>query len=176
VKQLLDVYLSSLDSWNRIHHIIGNTPPGTLFKQSVTAIENSELVKLNDILIDVGAGSGILGFAYLFKDNSRCVVFVEPRIKSRAFLYEVKSKLPPEMSKRVIISESRIQDVSRETRDSWVQKSSNKNIVLASRAFSGDISLRDAVKLSVFKADPLYIFSENVAPGKQTTYCLNRLT
>jgi hypothetical protein len=155
VKQkLLDAFLSSLVAWDKKHRIIGKTPPERLYQESVEAL--GTLPPGCPLLVDIGAGSGILGWPWLFEGFGSSVIFVESDPKKAAFLEFFRaelSRLAPEMGLRVRVVPLPYQSVSRETVEGM-----GLPYVLAARAFSGSLSLSQAHQASQFKDRPVFAF------------------
>jgi len=145
-------YLNLLNSWNKTHRIIGSNADD-LFNDCVLALKNSQLPQCENI-IDLGAGSGIVGFSFLSLYPNAHVTFVEPLHKKVSFLNFVKSEL--KLSNIKIIA-GKIEDVSRET-NLW---NDNEPVVLT-RAFSGNKSLEQTMLNLGYK----WVFNYIVKPQK----------
>lgn len=144
-------FCAELFKYNKVHRLIGNVSCETLVKESSSALNNSQK-QLNNhsVLVDIGAGAGVLGYAWLKSNLSRRVIFLEPDRKAAAFLHLYFSK---ETRARVI--QKRFEDLKLEELLSF--EPIQDKIVLASRAFSSNLSLEDAYKTSGLTL-PLYSF------------------
>lgn len=112
--------------------------------------------KESTLLVDIGAGSGILGWPWLFEGLGKAVVFVESDPKKAAFLEFARaelSRLMPGLSKQVTVVPLPYQSVSRET----VTKT-GQPYTLAARAFSGAVTLAVAHQQSQFKDEAVFSF------------------
>ncbi len=153
-QSLLDSYLQLLILWDKKHRIIGKTPPVQLYKESCEALKS--VPTGTQLLVDIGAGSGILGWPWLFEGLGAAVVFIESDPKKAAFLEFAKaelSRLRPELARQVTVVPLPYQSVSRET-----VTRIGLPFSLAARAFSGAITLAEAHARSQFKDDPVFSF------------------
>ena len=131
-------FCDELAAFNLIHRLIGNVSCETLLKESQQAIANSHsMINEYKTMIDIGAGCGVLGYAWLSGTLDRQIVLVEPDRKAAAFLVGFFAGNP-----RAKVIQSRIENL----RASHLDKVefNTKNIFAASRAFSGSQSLKSA--------------------------------
>jgi 16S rRNA G527 N7-methylase RsmG len=152
-----DPFCSELSRYNKTHRLIGNVSCETLVRESVEAIQNS-LIDLADkrVMIDVGAGSGVLGYAWLLAHEENRVIFLEPDKKAVAFLHLFFST-----SKKTKVLGKRLEDLSDQELLSF--EPNRDKMFLASRAFSSHESLESCYEKSGL-AFSLYSF-EKTANG-----------
>src|SRR5687767_12351923 len=83
-----DPFCSEVSRYNKTHRLIGNVSCETLVRESFQAIHNS-LDSLGErrLMVDVGAGAGVLGYAWLVAHPENKVIFLEPDKKAVAFLH-----------------------------------------------------------------------------------------
>ena len=147
-------YLDALRSWNTIHRLIGNVSCETLFKESLDAIKNSEKDLSNfSTMSDLGAGSGILGAAWLSLNPSNKCIFLEPDRKAAAFLlsYFGSAAFSERLESPGIL-------------DRMLRKypgTNTTNTFIASRAFSSNDTLENIYIKSELSEYELYNFEAN---------------
>jgi len=154
--RIRDLYCSEVRAWNRVHSLIStNKSPAVLFEECLLAFssfyKDSKDFKYTQI-IDIGSGSGVLGFAWLSLDPSHRCMFIEPILKKSSFILNLCTKIGISPKRYSVISE-KIENIKNTIDD--------ENIFCASRAFSGSKSLEEAVGESVFYDLPLYTFHKN---------------
>jgi 16S rRNA G527 N7-methylase RsmG len=151
-----DQYAAQITAWDRVHRLVGRSSPRELIDQSVEALLSlpRETLQGDKLFVDVGAGSGLLGVSAMELFHDLQCLFVEPDAKKTAFLRSYLFSARKELSSRSLVSGGLIQDVSRET----LKIPENLEPVLFARAFSGPVSLSDAVKKSVFAGHQLFVF------------------
>lgn len=144
----LQSYLEALDSWDKKHHLKGNTDSEILCSQSIEAFEASSH-RLGEVktLVDVGAGNGILGFPIFLAGLVERVVFIEPLSKRASFLLFYASSLPEGQRERVLVLNERLEKVSREKIERFAQNDLDKCLFCA-RAFSGNLELAEVLAQS----------------------------
>jgi 16S rRNA G527 N7-methylase RsmG len=155
-KEIKDCYISELKAWNRVHRITGSNDIDLLYSESIEGLKT--LPKEVRGLVDVGAGSGILGFPAIIDSGLSRVLFVEPDIKKASFLIHMKTKIrsiDSSMADSMVVLAKDIQSVSRETIDQFFV---GCPYVLAARAFSGSCSLKDAVAKSPMQNIDVFFF------------------
>lgn len=155
-KNFEDYYFKALKQWNMIHRIIGKTPPRQLYEESVEALGGLSTALYGKTLVDVGAGSGIVGFPWLMLDPTNKVLFVEPDAKKAAFIAHILSNWS-NLQNRSCLSNSSLESVSRETLDHAVV--GEGRYFLVARAFSGSVSLSTAINESLLCDAEAYKFS-----------------
>ncbi len=154
VKQsdILD-YAQAISEWDAKHRIVGKTDPRILIEQSIEALNNAGL-KAPLCVVDIGAGSGLVGIPWLYANENNKAIFVEPDKKKCAFLhYYLSARL--RLAGRYMVLSQIIQSVSRETVDTF----SSGQCVFLSRAFSGDETLEDSLAASSLRGEKFYVFS-----------------
>lgn len=159
-------YLQAIKNWNKHHRIIGSNVE-ELYKQSLEAIHNSkELIDTYSMFVDVGAGSGILGAAWLERYPEKMLVLLEPRKKAVSFLQAHFGQF----AKRVFVINERIEHVSRETLSSL-----EPNFCCGARAFSSEKPLEELLAISALKDIPFFTFFVAENEKSKKNYCLKRL-
>ncbi len=151
-----ECFVSELKAWNRVHRITGSNDIDLLYSESLEGLKSIPQNILG--FIDVGAGSGIMGFPALVERLGARVCFVEPDIKKASFLLQLKTKvraIDSSIADNMIIMIKDIQSVSRETIDQFF---SGCPYVLISRAFSGSTTLKDAVAKSPMQNIDVFFF------------------
>lgn len=189
MKHWREIFCREVKAWDRVHRIIGQESPEQLFKESLQSFENSkEIWQGKNCLVDIGAGSGVLGWAWMSLSPGHCCVFVEPKKKSASFLQLMASHLSSEERTRIRVIPETFENVSRETLSSFIsgtvsretspQSSSNKatdlvsrETLFASRAFSGPKELDVVMKESAFAEQEVYVF-RRLAGSQNSPYCL----
>ncbi len=159
-------YLQELRKWNKIHRLVGSKDLDRLYSESATSFKSLPKGERYRRVLDVGAGSGIQGFAGLFSGALEQVAFVEPDPKKSSFIIHVKTLLAKEESdilNRVLILSMPIQLVSRETLEKFFGA---KDWIVVARAFSGDLSLKESLSLSELKEKE--VFSFRLSPENKT--------
>lgn len=152
-------YIELLLAWNKKHNIIGRSSARELLEDSKEAI--TALAKkgpLPETIVDIGAGSGIMGAPWLMCElspelpplSARRIVFVEPDRKSAAFLSLLRASIPL-FAQQSSLLDCRVEDVRRETIGA-------ASFVCFSRAFSPAKSLAPLYAASELRDDPLFIF------------------
>jgi 16S rRNA G527 N7-methylase RsmG len=164
-------YFKAVKEWDRSHRIIGPTSFNELYNESIEALLTS-VSRETTVLVDVGAGSGVLGCAFLDLFPESLVVFIEEDFKKASFLVYLFSIILPELSGRVKVITSSYQNVSRETVE---QFTNGKNVIIAARAFSGKNSLMEAHLGSEFNAEPIYSFETSLDEQKNRIFQLRPL-
>lgn len=163
-------FCALLKLWDSKHRILGKTPPEVLYDQSVEALRGFTKEHNFEVLIDVGAGNGILGIPALIEGLCAKVVLVEPLPKKVAFLEYFKSVLlqhPSPSAKNVMVAPKTIENVSRETLEGFAQ-SNLDNVGFVVRAFSGSKSLNEAFGESEMPVDQVYdFFAEPDSTGEK---------
>ena len=161
-------YLSSVRTWDKKHRIIGKTPLEELIAESHEAITTlpPEIVSRRT-MVDIGAGAGILGFAWLQNAVDKKCVFVEPKEKSVAFLKSFYSYYFPQ---RVLVIGDKVENVARETIESF-----DPSFFCASRAFSGADSLEKVYLSSELRNDALFAFFSQRKVAKSKKFAFNRV-
>ena len=150
------IFAAQITAWDKIHRLVGRSDPRELIAQSVEALQglNPDTLKGPKLLVDVGAGSGLVGIPALNMFHDLQVLFVEPDSKKTAFLRNYLYGVQKELAPRCSVGTQLLQDVSRETN----QSQALLEPVLFARAFSGEISLADAVQNSVFAGHQLFVY------------------
>lgn len=121
MKHWREIFCREVKAWDRVHRIIGQESPEQLFKESLQSFENSKTVwQGKTCLVDIGAGSGVLGWAWMSLSPSHCCAFVEPKKKSASFLQLMASHLSPEERARIRVIPQAFEHVSRETLSSFI--------------------------------------------------------
>lgn len=148
-----DPFCSELSRYNKTHRLIGNVSCETLVRESVEAIQNSlgDLVDKR-VMVDVGAGSGVLGYAWLLAHEENRVLFLEPDKKAVAFLHLFFST-----SKKTRVLGKRLEDLSAQELLSF--EPNEDKLFLAARAFSSYESLESCYEKSALSL-PLYSFEK----------------
>ncbi len=137
-------YTNSIRAWDKKHRIVGKSSVEELIFQSLASLESkeSDIPPKTKILVDIGAGSGILGVPWLSMNKEHRSVFVEPDPKKSSFLRFYLSS-EPELKNRWLVIGEKLEDVSRET---LLQFTGDNSLLCASRAFSGSRTLEDCIK------------------------------
>ncbi len=149
-----DPFCSELSKYNKVHRLIGNVSCETLLIESLAAIESaSKECSEYTTMIDVGAGSGVLGYAWLLSGQDRRVIFLEPDKKAVAFLHMFFST-----HKNTRVIHKRLEELKVEEIAAFEAQA--HKCFLAARAFSSSMSLDDAYKKSQLDL-PLYSFEKN---------------
>lgn len=154
-------FSAAISEWDSKHRIVGKTPPETLINESLTALRSASFVEEGIAVVDVGAGSGIVGIPWLYMSERNRAIFVEPDKKKCAFLRYYLSG-DKRIAPRGLVIDQTIQKVSRETLESF----SAGNFVLLSRAFSGAVDLGAAMGDSCLKDEKYYVFSSSPSGHK----------
>jgi 16S rRNA G527 N7-methylase RsmG len=172
VKQLQEAFIKSVREWDRVHRLIGKEDPQRLYAQAREALKfHLKAGEPSKTLVDIGAGSGLLGFAWLELDPSHRVVFVEPRKKAHSFLHHFVASGYPGLSARSKVLGEGIEAVSRETLVTFA----GGDFFGVARAFSGARSLEEFIAQSQLKQDRIYVFSAPVAESKNPQYRLRQI-
>lgn len=156
-----DSYVALLRLWDKKHHLLGNSEPHRLYKESVDALKSIDKSLYANGVLDLGAGNGILGIPALLEGFAEKVVLIEPLVKRIAFLEAVRGEMrrvgDPRLAGLFVMPQT-VQNVSRETLEKQLGPSWSQALVMT-RAFSGANSLKDAVSGSVLSENPLRKFS-----------------
>lgn len=151
-------YCEALRSFNTIHRLIGNVSCETLVNQSLMSIKSAKKeLSGYDVMLDIGAGAGILGYAWLEANQgsniNKGVIFVEPDVKAQSFLRSFFGSNP-----RVIIIGKKLEFVTQEMIASLTN--CNKKVFAASRAFSASATLESIYRRTGLPF-PLYVFEKS---------------
>jgi 16S rRNA G527 N7-methylase RsmG len=149
---------SQVVAWDKVHRIVGKTSPAQLMAEAIeglAATVASKSISLDHCLVDVGAGAGFLGLAWVLGLGGASAIFVEPDLKKAAFLRGYLATLI--QNGQFTVFDRPIEQVSRET----LVKLSNSKFILAARAFSGARSLEGALSLGGFSGDACYKFEKS---------------
>jgi 16S rRNA G527 N7-methylase RsmG len=152
----INEYANQITAWDKVHRLVGKSKPQRLIEESLEALNSldPEVLSGPKLMLDVGAGSGILGIPAMQLFHVLHVLFVEPDPKKAAFIRNYVSNVQPKLQKRCWIATQRLEDVSRET----VEKCGDLEPVLLARAFSGDVALEEAAQNSIFAGRHLFAF------------------
>ena len=162
VKQLREDYIRQVKAWDRVHRLIGRERFESLLGESEEALQSLDPTLTT--LVDIGAGSGVLGAPWLWlggSEASRKLVFVEPDPKKAAFLVTWQASLPNTFREQVLVLGQRFENVPRETIDRFAQD----RRVFVARAFAGDCSFVEACRNSRFAEENFFTFEK--AQGKK---------
>ena len=137
-----------------------------MVNESLIAISSAKSeLKAYDVMVDVGAGAGILGYAWLEANQGtnlhKQVVFLEPDPKAGAFLRSFFGAEP-----RATVITSSLEGLNRESLMAAVGP--GRKAFAAARAFSGKKSLDESFRLSGLQI-PLYVFQK-----EQSTFLLKK--
>lgn len=169
MKQLGPDYLRLLKEWDQTHRLVGNTPSELLYEEAKDSLlELPQEILGRDCLVDVGAGSGLMGMAWLDLSPTHRTIFIEPRKKAYSFLNWARSSLEGVVSRSLVVP-LKLEDVSRETVLAFAPEN---QLFLAARAFSGPVDLDEAHSKSPLSTLPLYSFSPRLADSENSKYCL----
>ncbi|MBS1982876.1 MAG: class I SAM-dependent methyltransferase [Bdellovibrionales bacterium] len=172
MKQILRAYFEAVKEWDFTHRLVGQKPVTELMREATDSLNSLQAKEsLPSTIVDIGAGSGLMGMAWLCLSENHRAVFVEPKAKARAFLLNLCSSVIPELSDRTLVLGGKVEDVSRET----VASFANGAFFGVARAFSGASSLEEALLRSQLKGDPHYVFSSEVAESSKPKYVLNKI-
>jgi 16S rRNA G527 N7-methylase RsmG len=161
MKQNHESFCSELFKYNKVHRLIGNVSCETLVKESLASFRTSkDILATYDgdatsggVMVDIGAGAGILGYAWLKSGVNRRVIFVEPDNKAVAFLRGYFSKEP-----RAKVIQKKLDDLTLKDISSFEEN--KERIFLAARAFSSNKSIEECYQASGLDL-PLYVFRKN---------------
>lgn len=146
-------FCHELSKYNQVHRLIGNVSCETLLAESHAAIKNSAAeLSQYQTMIDVGAGAGILGFAWIESSLSRQSVLLEPDKKALGFLHSFFAG-----EKRARVADGRLETFDLKVLGDFAKDESK--IFLAARAFSSNDSLEALYKKSGLIL-PLFVFEE----------------
>lgn len=166
-------YVDAVRAWDKVHRIVGKEDPARLYKQSKESLSSAlKAYPLSPTLVDIGAGSGMMAWAWLELSPNHKAILVEPKKKSQAFLLNYITGVCPELAPRVMVIGALFDDVSRET----VAKFAPEGFFCVARAFSGTDSLETVIARSEFSKDPCYVFSADIAQSGKQKYSLNVLS
>jgi len=156
VKQLRESYLNSVLAWNKIHRIIGREHDfATRIKESEHAL--STLLPATPHIVDIGAGSGLLGIPWLWLQEQGNVVLVEPDAKKSSFLLQFVAQNG--LSERLSILPQTFETVSRETLDRLCPPPR----AFVTRAFAGFKDFDQVKGESAFSKEDFFVFELNAA-------------
>lgn len=158
-------YCKLLKGWDKIHHLLGNSKPETLYDESVHALATLPS-KDNQVLVDIGAGNGILGIPAFFEGYCQKLVLIEPLVKRYAFLVTWRLSLGREAQNNVLLINSKLESVSRETLEEFAQTNVG-NMIFMARAFSGTRTLKEAFDHSKLDINEVYEFFSTKDADKQ---------
>lgn len=163
-KPNIEHFCSELRRYNKTHRLIGNVSCETLLHESLSAIKNSEaLLSDYSLMVDVGAGAGILGYAWMLSGEGRRTVFLEPDKKAVAFLHLFFST-----QKGAKVIHKRLEDPGLD--ELLRAEAANERVFLAARAFSSSASLLACYTKSQLNV-PLFNFEKT-----QETFVLSRIS
>jgi 16S rRNA G527 N7-methylase RsmG len=167
---LRDAYLKLIASWNKTHNLIGKHSAELLYKESLQALSTCEEIREYECLVDIGAGSGIMGMPWVLSEGSRKrAIFIEPDKKSASFLLLMKASLPP-IANKILILDSRLENVRRET-----LKDFSSSFFCVSRAFSPSEKLNDLYLSSELRDDPLFVYFKSSGASKDQISGLKKI-
>jgi 16S rRNA G527 N7-methylase RsmG len=147
-EELRKKYLSLVKQWDKTHRLVGRGNPGALLGESEEAVSPLLRSHPDFAMVDVGAGSGILGMAWALAGKK--VHFVEVDPKKAAFLLLLSSEMA---GLEISTSACALENVSRETLISLGR------YFTAARAFSGQRKLVESIMLSPLADSELFEFS-----------------
>jgi len=156
-----DSYVALLRLWDKKHHLLGNSEPHRLYKESVDALKSIDRSHYANGVLDLGAGNGILGIPALLEGFADKVILIEPLVKRIAFLEAIRGEMKRMGDTRLsglFVMPQTVQNVSRETLEKHLGPTWSQALVIT-RAFSGANSLKDALKGSALSDNPLRKFS-----------------
>jgi len=163
VKHLRNSYFEQVIAWDKKHRLIGKTPIQQLYAESLLALRSQGASYRSRTLVDIGAGSGVLGFAHLFSSRRNLAVFVEPDIKKASFL---RLFVAHSLSSRAFVISDPIESVSRETLDRFVGHSGEAaratqktTLLFVARAFSGVKTLEKTLENSWIAKEEVCVFA-----------------
>jgi len=141
--------------------------PDQLYAESLESLRSIDLSKT---IVDVGAGSGILGIPALLEGMCEKLVLIEPQPKKAAFLEYFRSQLHQydfPLASKVKVLPLFLENVSRETLESFAQGTLD-NVDFVVRAFSGAKTLKEAFDQSGLPTNRVYDFfvDEKSTPQK----------
>jgi 16S rRNA G527 N7-methylase RsmG len=153
-----DPFCSELSRYNKTHRLVGNVSCETLVRESFEAVQAS-MSSLSEkrVMVDVGAGSGVLGYAWLLAHPENKVLFLEPDKKAVAFLH-LFFATDKNTQKRTKVIGKRLEELNNEELLSF--EADIAKVFLAARAFSGSESLESCYEKSKLDV-PLYSFEKN---------------
>lgn len=160
-KPNIEHFCSDLRRYNKTHRLIGNVSCETLVHESLRAIANSrEEFSDYSLMVDVGAGAGILGYAWMLSGEGRGAIFLEPDKKAVAFLH-----LHFSTYKGTKVIHKRLEDLKLE--DLTALEPNVQKIFLAARAFSSSMPIEECYRKAQLHI-PLFNFEK-----KQEDYFLS---
>ena len=146
-------FCENLRAFNKVHRLIGNVSCETLITEALQSIQNSEAALSEySVMVDVGAGSGVLGYAWLLSKPSHRLILVEPDRKALSFLINAFAE-----ETRALVLGERLENL-RLSRLSDFERDPAK-IFLATRAFSSNHPLKYLYEQSELKL-PLFSFEK----------------
>jgi 16S rRNA G527 N7-methylase RsmG len=146
-------YCEQLREYNKVHRLIGNVSCETLIAESLKALKSTKALSEFDLMIDVGAGAGILGQAWLSISPDHKAVFMEPDKKALAFLRGYYSNI----SRATVVGSKLENFVLSEISEFALN---TKGAFLAARAFSSSGSIDDLYRESGLSL-PLFVFEKD---------------
>ncbi len=156
-------YLKAIESWDKTHRLVGRMSVEALLDESIEAIAAAlaqGYLETGDVLVDVGAGQGLMGYPWLYAGPQAKLITVEPDRKKTAFLLWFRSSLPKNVSERWLHFPKSIQNVSCETLESAFSAKEHglrPRVACVARAFSGSDSLASAIR---HIGCPIYTFEK----------------
>ncbi len=152
--KLKSAYFDAVRAWDKKIRLVGKTPIEQLYNESLKALRTLETKA--KVLVDVGAGNGILGFPWLELSPEHKCIFLEPDPKKAAFILDFASRSHNGLSvaDRSMVLCQKLENVPRET----ILKYSANSFCLATRAFSGAIGLKEAFAKSELKDQEFFVF------------------
>ena len=168
MKQWVEEYFDGVREWDMKHRLVGKKALTELYRESVSALDVTHAgaawlggrTPRDVVVVDVGAGSGLMAMPWLLELEGSKVCFVEPDMKKTAFMMSFVSQLPFELRSRALVLPQTLESVSRET----IVNKLGKELLCVVRAFSGKSSLEDARAQSELKNDPFYVFESQKTP------------
>jgi len=174
VQQLREKYIQALAVWNRVHRIVGAKDRSIeqLVRESEESLRGLRS-PLPRTLLDVGAGSGILGIPWLWIGPAQSRTgLIEPDLKKSSFLIHFRSTLEDGLKERILVIPNKLQDVPRETVDRFAEAGDR---LFVARAFSGQVDLTEAINASSFSSECFLSFCER-KQGNSNSFVLEPVT
>ncbi|MEZ4813600.1 MAG: RsmG family class I SAM-dependent methyltransferase [Bdellovibrionota bacterium] len=149
----VDSFCAALKEYNKTHRLIGNVSCETLVSESLKAIKATrESLQPFTLMVDVGAGAGVFGYAWLRSAANRKLVLLEPDKKATGFL-----RLYFSTHQRAKVIHKRLEDLKLE--ELLLIEPNVSAICLGSRAFSSNKTLEECYEASGLKI-PLFVFEK----------------
>jgi 16S rRNA G527 N7-methylase RsmG len=149
-------YCAELFKYNQVHRLIGNVSCETLVNESSLAIKASiKDLENYTTMVDIGAGAGILGYAWLKSNLKRQVIFLEPDQKACAFLHGYFATEP-----RAKVIQKRLTQLTMEEVSSFEPDSTK--VFMAARAFSSRLGIEESYRNTEL-THPLFNFQKTDA-------------